>query len=99
MRYSFSQLPTTGKTTINTRAVQILSSGTLAEEGIQILANSGNSAPVWVGFATGVTAGTVNTTDGFPLEASQTYFWRTRHIGETYVISSSSGQVVHWSYI
>ena len=62
---------TGSKTGIETSAVALTSTELHCKRGIQILADSSNSNAVYVGNDSSVTAGTAESTDGYPLAAGE----------------------------
>jgi hypothetical protein len=84
------------KTSIGTTGVQISSSSQKLRNGVTVLASGSNSATVYVGCNSGITANTSDTADGFPLAAGGAIFIETDNVNKVYVISTSANQVVFW---
>lgn len=84
------------KDSIGTTAVQLTATATPAVFGILITADKDNSGIVYIG-GKGVTAGTVEATDGQPIEAKDVYFHEIDNANKIYLIGSAAGQKVYWS--
>jgi len=91
---------TGAKSSIGTSAVALTSTSNPISYKVGIRAASGNSGTVYVGLSSAVTAGSSDTTDGFPLAAGE-YTELTRSaVSDTtgvYLIASGAGQKVFWA--
>jgi len=91
---------TGAKSSISTSAVALTSTSNPISYKVGIRAASGNSGTVYVGLSSSVTAGSSDTTDGFPLAAGE-YTELTRSaVSDTtdvYLIASGAGQKVFWA--
>lgn len=86
---------TTGAlSSIGTTQVQLVSSGTNSM-ALTIKADPTNTGIVYVG-KTGLTAGTTDATDGFPLWAGDSVDIFIATLSNVYLIASASGQKVWW---
>jgi hypothetical protein len=65
-----------------------------ASEGIQLLAASINTDVVYIGYSSGITAGTNGLTDGFPLYVGAGLFIPHRRVDEIWVLANSSVQTI-----
>lgn len=65
-------------------------------EGVQLLASSGNSENIWVGYGSGITANVADSTDGFPLAPGASIFVPTRRAADIWVCSTSASGQVLW---
>lgn len=83
------------KSSINTTAVQLTTTSYKLKNGITILAASGNSGSVAIGYSSGITASGAST-DGFPLSAGAGITVQIDNANKIWVIGSASGQVVNW---
>lgn len=83
------------KASINTTAVQLTTTSSKLKNSITILASSGNSGSVAIGYSSGITASGAST-DGFPLSAGAGVTVQIDNINKIWVIGSASGQVVNW---
>ena len=63
---------TGGKGSISTTPLQLTTVDAEGQRGIQITADSGNTAAVYVGESNAITPGTVDATDGYPIAAGAT---------------------------
>jgi hypothetical protein len=63
--------------------------------GVQLKAGVSNSAVVYVG-GSGVTAGTADTTDGFPLGPGDGLFLPVDSPHKVFLIAAAPNQAVHW---
>ena len=88
-------IKTGAKSAIGTSAVQLTTIEHHCLNGISITADKDNSGTVYVGLS-GITAGTVDATDGIPLEAKDSVFIEIEDIRKIYVIGSAAGQKVWW---
>lgn len=91
---------TGAKSSIGTSAVALTATSNPISYKVGIRAASGNSGTVYVGLSSGVTAGSDDATDGFPLAAGE-YTELTRSaVSDTtgvYLIASGAGQKVFWA--
>ena len=76
------------KSSIGTSAVQLTTATTHNSRGVQIVANSTNTAVVYVGIST-VTADAADGTDGFPLAAGESIVIPVIDPSTVYLIAST----------
>jgi hypothetical protein len=76
------------KSSIGTSAVQLTTATTHNSRGVQIVANSTNTAVVYVGTST-VTADAADGTDGFPLAAGESIVIPVIDPSTVYLIAST----------
>lgn len=84
---------------VGTSTVQLGSSTLGFQNGCQLVADPSNSGVVYVGYSSGVTAGTTAATDGLPLEAGAGYFIgpdRQKSLSQIYVIASAVSQKIFY---
>ncbi len=75
---------------------QIYSGDLQGYQGVQLLAPTGNSGTVWVGFSSGMTINSNDLTDSFPLGPGTSILLPVRSINTIYVQSQISGQSIYW---
>jgi len=96
---STSGIFTTGaKSSIDTTAVQITTTDIFCVFGVLVRADPANTGIVYVG-PSGVTAGTVDATDGIKLEAGDAVLIEIDNANKVYVIASAAGQKVFWAAV
>jgi len=83
----------TGSKTVGVTAVQ-LDSQELAFDIISIRAASANTGTIYVGYNSSVTAGTSESTDGYPLFAEDEKFVFLNNLNKIYLISDTAGQKI-----
>ncbi len=89
------------KSAIGTSAVQLTATPTTITHGVIIKASPQNSGRVFIGFSSGVTAGTVDATDGFELGSSEGIFLAPADVADLssiWLIGSAAGQRVSVKY-
>lgn len=86
--------PNTGTKPVGASVVQLSTSSRQLTNGVQILADPGNSGVVYVGSIPNVTAGTNNETDGFPLAAGASILFPARSEEDVYLIADGASQSV-----
>lgn len=84
-----------GHKVVGTSAVQVTDSPTRFVKGVVVLADSANSAPVYVGSYL-VTADTTETSGGFPLEAGKSVSLQVEDLSKLYAVSTAADQKVAW---
>ncbi len=82
------------KGSINTSGVQLIVTSTPAKFGVQVKAANGNLGVVYIGQASGVTAGTSEANDGFELGAGESNFFPVDDTNKLWVIGSTTSQKV-----
>lgn len=80
---------------IGTTAVQITSTSVATRKGVLVKAGNSNLGVVFIGNS-GVTAGTVDATDGFELDAGESVIIEIDNVNKLFVIGSAVGQRVFW---
>lgn len=83
---------------IGATALPLSATGIFAQSGVVVRADASNTAPVYVGNAD-VTAGTVDATDGMPLNANDVFIFPAYDIADVYVRSTGGSQKVYWFVI
>lgn len=79
--------------TVGTSAVQLESDKVKPGRGIvQVKASLSNSATIYVGYSSGVTAGNEVTTDGWPLSPGEEQAFFTEDTDKVYAISTAASQ-------
>lgn len=87
-----ARTPITGKLSgISGVETQLIDTTAKARYGTQIFAPATNTESVYIG-VTGLTAGTDDDTDGFPIEAGGTFLDKRRSPSDIYVIAPSGDQ-------
>jgi len=81
---------------VDTAAEPLVSGSKRATRGVQLKAAAENSGTIYVGADSGVTAGTLDATDGFPLAAGEGLFLPIDDAGKVFVIASANNQRVFW---
>jgi hypothetical protein len=81
---------------VDTTAEALVSSSKRATRGVQLKAAAENTGTIYVGMDSGVTAGSVDATDGFPLAAGEGLFLPIDDASKVYVIGSANNQRVYW---
>lgn len=84
-----------GHKEVGTNAVQVTSSPTRFVKGVVVLADSANSAPVYVGSYL-VTADSAETSGGFPLEAGKSVSLQIEDLSKLYAVSTAAAQKLAW---
>ncbi|MGN6134079.1 MAG: hypothetical protein ACTHK7_16005 [Aureliella sp.] len=84
-----------GHKAVGTAPVQVSASPTKFVKGVVVLADSSNSAPVYVG-GYNVTADTAETSGGFPLEAGKSVSLQIEDLSRLWAISTADAQGVAW---
>ena len=90
-RKSKSRINTQG-VPVGTTAVQISQGTNQLEAGVQIVADAGNSGTVFVGVRPTITAGTADATDGFPLQAGESFLLPVSQESEIWMIATVASQ-------
>lgn len=85
-----------GRKTIGTSAVKLYTGQLKAVEGILIKTDSSNTGTVYISDRSDVTADADDTTDGFPLAASESVVFPVRNPNELWIIGSAAGQKIWW---
>lgn len=95
-----SKLYTGAKTGIGPSGILLFSGASLparSSYGITIVANSGNTDNIWISANSGLTPGTNDVNDGFPLARGQSYLFPVKNPNQLYVRSSiTAGQKAWW---
>lgn len=81
---------------ISTSGVRLCNSGSTPSKGLQVKASVNNSAFLYVGMGTGVTAGTSDANDGMELAAGESMLFPINNPTSLYVISTATGQKAFW---
>ena len=85
------------KSDIGTTPARVISDqSVVVNEGLQILASPNNSETIYVGYSSGITANSADSTDGFPLVPGASLFLPCRHPADVYVRSSTLSSQVIW---
>ncbi|MBY0525596.1 MAG: hypothetical protein K2R98_19480 [Gemmataceae bacterium] len=93
---SLAALTNGSKSGVGTSGVVLMTSVT-AYKGIEVKAANSNTGTVYVGSASGVTAGTSDANDGFELGAGESMFFPVNNINKLWVIGSTTGQKLFWA--
>ncbi len=91
--------PFTGSVGVGTSAAAVGASSQTVAAGVQLKADPANTGTIYVGFTSGVTAGTAGATDGFPLKAGDTVFIAAElahHLDGLYAIASAASQKLYF---
>lgn len=80
----------------STAGVQLLTANTPAALGVQIKAALNNSGLVYVGNASGVTAGTADANDGMELGPGESMLFPVSDANKLWLIASPSGQKIFY---
>ena len=80
---------------VDTTAEQMTATDFSCRNGVTIKAYDGNLGTVYVGLV-GVTAGTAEATDGFPLAAGESVTIEVTNVNLIYVIASIANQLIYW---
>lgn len=81
---------------VGTSVVQLSGFKRSLEGGVQIVAAAANGGIVYVGVRTNLTAGTADSTDGFPLSAGESLFLPVDSESEIWMIASAVSQQIHF---
>lgn len=90
------------KASIGGTAVQLSATSTAVQYGVLVRAADANTAPIYIGYASTVTAGVAApTTDGLPIAAGQAYFvprscLPNQNLTDIYAISTGGSQAVNF---
>lgn len=85
------------KSSIGTSAVALVSATpATSENGVRIVADPNNTAAVYIGKSSAVTANSADATDGYPLYAGREIVIPKEYANEIYVIAPSGSQAVWW---
>jgi len=80
---------------VDTVAERMTDTDFSCRNGVIIKAYSGNLGTVYVGLV-GVTAGTAEATDGFPINANENVMIEAENVNLIYLIASQANQLVYW---
>ena len=80
---------TGAKTGITTTAVSLSDQDLHAQRGVQIVAATGKSNPIYIGHSASVTADSAESTDGYPLSAGESIVIPVKDPNGIYVISAA----------
>lgn len=67
-----------------------------ASFGVTVRADPDNTGTVYVGLDSGITAGTTDATDGFPLQAGQSITLPVANANQIWVIGGAANQIVYY---
>jgi len=84
------------KSSIGTSPTQITSDLTKADEGVLIYADKNNTATLYVGSSSSITADSSDSTDGFPLDPGDSVVMRVRNPSSVYVLASTGSSSKLW---
>ena len=79
---------------------QLTTNGAKADKGIQVTASTANSVSIYVG-ASGITANSADSTDGYPVAAGESVLFPVRNANEIFLIAagSATSQKVWWMIV
>ena len=79
---------------------QLTTNGAKADKGIQITASTANSVSIYVG-ASGITANSADSTDGYPVAAGESVLFPVRNANEIFLFAagSATSQKVWWMIV
>ena len=80
---------------IDTVAEQMTATSVTCKIGVNVIADAANDGIIYVGNSD-VTAGTVATTDGYPLSAGDAVFMPVSNPNKIYCIGSAVNQKIYW---
>lgn len=84
----------TGAKTVGTSVVQVGTNTRPLKWGVQVVADAANTAGVWVGVRSNLTAGTADGTSGFKLEPGASILVPAPTETDVYAVSTSTDQTV-----
>lgn len=86
----------TGRRTVTASAAKIFTTRTdeRCDIGIQVYADSGNSAPVYLSTNSAITANSNDDTDGYPIAANEKFLVTERDPNDLYLVSPTGNQTI-----